>query len=288
MSTRDDAWTLMDFPARWNGRVASDLATAPYDDALLSVALRGRAPADPDLVGKLSARMAANADPLVSWAWARSARVPDFWSAALSNAWFRTGRFAEAWAAGKLVRSWDSLELNDDPFVVPWPETREGVPVSGSLTRRKLLDSLARLESTAARKGRPGAHAAFLLAAASHRLTDFGSYPDFVGFVEHTTDTALLEAGLRHALRAERDLPTAEERALAAVLAARLERDLQWARGGCRIEEGYWSAWSECQELSIARETFARIRRRHEKTATGKRFLEECSLYRLWRAEATN
>ena len=279
-------WILKDFPARWNGRLASDLATAPYDDPLLSVALRDRAPADPALIRELSARMAANADPLIAWAWSRSRRDQDFWWAALSDAHFRTGRFAEARAAWERFRTLDSVWLPYDPFDIPWPETRSGVPAPQNLTRMRLLDSLAELENRAARRGRAGADAALLLAAASHRLTDFGSYPGFVGFVEHTTDSALLQAGLRHALRAELDLPTAEDRALAAVLAARLERDLQWARGGCRIAQGYWSTWTGCQELSIARQAFARIRQRHEKTATGKRFLQECSLYRYWRAEA--
>jgi len=287
MTRGEDEWILKEFPARWGDRIASDLAMAPYDDTLLSAALRNRAPADPDLIGRLSARMTTNADPLVSWAWDRSGRHQDFWSAALSDAWFRTGRFGQARAAGERFRAWDSLDLTNDPFVVPWPETREGVPVSGSLTRRKLLDSLAGLESLAARKGSAGARAAYLLAAAAHRLTDFGDDPDFIRYVETATDTALLAFGLGQALRAERDLPGKEDRALAAVLAARLERDLQMARGGCRVSEGTWSSWENCPEVvPAARTAFARILSRHEKTRVGKRFLQECSIYAGWREES--
>ncbi len=281
-----DSWRPAPMPVRWNHHLAGVLATCRYGDPLLVQALRYRVPADPDSLVHLSTALPASRDPLVSWARNRVIRDHHFWSAALSHAFFRTGHFTLARDAWTPFRALDSVWLPYDPFDIPWPETRSGVPAPQNLTRMRLLDSLAELENRAARRGPAGADAALLLAAASHRLTDFGSYPGFVGFVEHTTDSALLQAGLRHALQAERDLPAAEERALAAVLAARLERDLQWARGGCRIAQGYWSTWTGCQELSIARQAFARIRQRHEKTATGKRFLQECSLYRYWRAEA--
>lgn len=282
-----ESWNPAPMPVRWSHHLAGILSTCRYGDPLLVQALRHRVPADPDSLVHLSTALPASRDSLVSWARSRVDRDRHFWSAALSHAFFRAGRFTQARNAWAPFRTLDATELPHDPFDIPWPETRSGVPAPQNLTRMRLLDSLAVLETLATRRGRAGAHAALLLAAASHRLTDFGNYPDFVGFVEHTTDTALLEAGLRHALRAERDLPEAEQRALAAVLAARLERDLQWARGGCRVAEGYWSTWTGCQELSIARQAFARIRKRHEKTTTGKRFLQECSFYRDWRDEAS-
>lgn len=278
-----DSWSWRDFGARWTGRVAANLFTAPYGNPLLFLALRSKVPSDPDSLVDLSSTLPSSTDPLVSWAWIRSGRDRNYWPAALSHAFFRTGDFARARAAWEPFRAIDSSELPYDPFDMPWPETRDGVPAPPHLTRVRLLDSLSHLQSLAARAGRGGAEAAFLLAVAAHRLTDFGDYPDAIRYVEHTTDTALLAFGLRHALRAESDLPSKEERALAAVLAARLERDLEWARGGCRVSDGYSSTWENCAEVSIANKAFERILRHHEKTATGKRFLKECSFYRGWR-----